>query len=100
MSKVQESELGESDMKTIWKFTLTITDGQRINMPAGAEILCVQMQGNQPQLWALVDLSEDNLTEMRAIEIHGTGNPIPGGQRRYIGTFQQFRFVWHVFERI
>lgn len=87
-------------MQTIWKFNLVVTDRQRIEMPAGSQILCVQTQDNQPRLWALVDLSEGNLTQMRMIEIHGTGNPIPEGRRRYVGTFQQGMFVWHVFEAL
>lgn len=37
----------------------------------------------------------------RVIEIFGTGNPMwvdMGVSRKYIGTFQQPPFVWHVFE--
>jgi hypothetical protein len=28
-------------MKTIWKYPILVTDEQRINMPAGAELLAV-----------------------------------------------------------
>jgi len=89
-------------MKTIWKFPLRVTDSQRIEMPRGAEILTAQTQNGQGYLWALVD-PEAVDTEMRTIEIHGTGNPILEGnnrERRYVATFQQLAFVWHVFERI
>lgn len=88
-------------MKTIWKFPLDITDSQTILMPKGAELLIAQLQGGQGCLWALVDDAAPR--EERTIEIHGTGNPIHqdmGIERKYIGTFQQEAFVWHVFERI
>ena len=42
-------------MKTIWKYPLRIRDWVRLEMPRGAEILCVQVQGLTPCLWALVD---------------------------------------------
>lgn len=90
-------------MTTIWKFLLRLEDSQRIEMPSGAEILTVQLQDQQPCLWAVVDVFDGSLTEMRTIEIHGTGNPIENGTiipRRYIATFQQPPFVWHVFERL
>lgn len=86
-------------MKTIWKFTLAVTDVQEIALPAGAQLLTVQLQANEPRLWALVD-DYVGLIQIRTIEIHGTGNPIEGDRRRrYIATFQQPPFVWHVFER-
>jgi hypothetical protein len=87
-------------MKTIWKFPLKVDDVQLVPMPMGAEVLTMQIQDGQPCLWALVDGGERQ--EQRLIEIFGTGNPIhedAGIQRRYIGTFQQSPFVWHVFER-
>lgn len=87
-------------MKTIWKFNLVVTDRQRIEMPKGAQVLTVQLQDGWPRLWALVELDEASLTEMRTFEIHGTGNPIDDGERHYIATFQQPPFVWHVFERL
>lgn len=87
-------------MTTIWKFTLEITDSQRVEMPVKARVLTVQLQGGQPRLWAIVNLDEAPLTEMRTFEIHGTGNPISDGARTYIATLQQPPFVWHVFERL
>lgn len=87
-------------MKTIWKFTLELIDAQLIAMPAGSQLLTVQLQGDTPCLWALVD-DYVGLVQVRTIEIHGTGNPIDSDhQRRYVATFQQPPFVWHVFERL
>ena len=90
-------------MKTIWKFPLKDGDVQRIEMPKGAQILTVQRQYEQPCVWAIVDVDDGSLTEMRVFEVHGTGNPLPdekGVERAYVGTFQQPPFVWHLFERI
>lgn len=88
-------------MKTIWKFRLSITSPQRVEMPEGAEILTVQSQDGIACLWAMVDIQNANVP--RYIEIHGTGNSIHESMavnRKYIGTFQQPPFVWHVFERL
>ena len=85
----------------IWKYKLEGTDGQNISMPKGADILTVQVQDGLPFLWALVDPKAE--TEIRFIEIFGTGNPIlsdMGTSRKYISTFQmrEGRLVFHVFE--
>ena len=85
----------------IWKYQLEVTDGQNISMPKGAEILTVQVQDGSPCLWALVDPKAE--TEIRFIEIFGTGNPVLsdiGASRKYISTFQMLegRLVLHAFE--
>ena len=41
--------------KSIWKFDLRVTDEQVVEMPAGAEHLTVQFQGEQLCMWAIVD---------------------------------------------
>jgi hypothetical protein len=88
--------------RTIWKFPLKIDDRQIIKMPIYAEILTVQkVQNGTPCIWVLVD--PEGETEERNFEIFGTGNPIyvdMGVDRKYIGTFQDSIFVWHLFERI
>lgn len=86
-------------MKTIYKYKLQTTDEQQILMPEGAEILTVQLQDGEPQLWALVE-TELPKTK-RYIEIFGTGNPITGiGPHKYIATYQLRggALVFHVFE--
>ena len=42
-------------MKTIWKFPLPNVTPFVAWLPQGAEILCVQTQGDSPCIWALVD---------------------------------------------
>ena len=82
----------------ILKWTLATTDRQSFQMPKGAQILSVQAQGENAQLWTLCDPSAP--PEMRHFAIYGTGNPIDGAPGSYIGTYQIMggRFVGHVFE--
>jgi hypothetical protein len=89
--------------KSIFKYTLETTDSQYLDLPKDAEILTVQTQFDEPQLWALVNPKNEN-TE-RHIEIFGTGHPVycdMGIERKYIGTYQLSggNYVFHVFERI
>jgi hypothetical protein len=86
-------------MKTIHKFPLKITYLQKIKMPIGAKILCVQSQNETPCLWAIV--TTEAPLEERVIEIRGTGHELHGYfAMEYIGTFQlrQGQLVFHVFE--
>ena len=87
-------------MKTIWKFTLEITYEQTVEMPTGAALLCVQIQGGKPQLWALVDPSAPR--ESRTIITLDTDEPAPDRFGAYLGTYQTHRgaVVSHVFEGV
>lgn len=84
-------------MKTIWKVPIQISDEQQIAIPKDSEILCVQVQYGTPCLWFLCDPQEPN--HVKTIRVFGTGHPVVEKLvGRYIGTFQQPPFVWHVFE--
>lgn len=87
-------------MKSIWKFSLDIVHIQTIEMPAGAEILCTQVQGGVLCIWALVDPRAK--LECRVLNVIGTGHPVDDAPKKYIGTAQMSdgRLVWHVFERL
>lgn len=87
--------------KTIWKYPLEITDLQHIVMPKDAVVLSAGVQDGTICVWAMVD-PKVSLTESKAFEIHGTGNPSIEDEEglRFIGTFVLDLFVWHVFERI
>ena len=76
-----------------------MADTQTVEMPEGAKILTVQMQGQTLCLWALVDVEPELPKQNREIEIIGTGNQIIEAPRRYIATTQCGPWVWHVFER-
>ena len=83
----------------IWKWTLAMKDVQTLELPSGAGILSVQIQGDMPQLWALCNNSTV-LKEKRHIAIYGTGNPMPDDPGEYIATFQMHggALVFHAFE--
>jgi len=84
----------------IWKWTLAVKDLQVVELPMGAKVLSVQVQGEGPQLWALVD-EHQPLKQARRIAIYGTGNPMPDDPGEYISTFQMHggELVFHAFER-
>jgi hypothetical protein len=93
-------------VKAIWKFSISdhlyqqgmVTDRPAIPMPKGAEILTVQVQRDEAQVWAIVD--SDAPVEPRTLVIVGTGQPMPDDLGRYVGTWQAVggHFVFHVFE--
>ena len=84
--------------RSIWKYEFKVTDSFSIDMPKDAEVLCVQVQGNRPVMWAVVDPKEP--TEPRKFRVHGTGHPILTDKINYIGTIQEAggSLIWHVFE--
>jgi len=86
-------------MKKIYKYNLAITDTQKIMMPQWGNILSVQIQEGVLCIWVLVDPEE--LMKARNFAVIGTGNPIDAKLIRpavYIGSVQDFQFVWHVFD--
>jgi hypothetical protein len=85
-------------VKAIWKYPLKVEAQQTIEMPIGAEILCVQRQGEHACLWAKV--APGGWPTKRTIVIHPTGLEFEEYPGRYIGTFQtqDGLYVWHVFE--
>ena len=88
-------------MKTIWKYPIHITDEIRLEMPMGATVLDVQMQGSSLCLWALVDTHKP--LETRRFRIFGTGNPFDLDDEwawGFIATVQVSPFVWHIFETL
>lgn len=87
-------------MQTIWKYRLTPGNPTRIEMPVGARVLCVQTQGDEPHLWALV--TRDGETETRTFAVYGTGHILPVEPGNYLGTFQMQggALVFHLFETL
>ena len=76
-------------------------DVVEINMPLGALCLTVQVQREQPCIWAMINETEKR-TEIKKFMVAGTGHDLtfPPGESRYIGTFQLVggSLVYHVFE--
>ena len=86
-------------MRTIWKFDLKTVTNQTILMPKGAEILAIQSQFNEPELWALVDPEAEKVP--RLFKTFGTGHSLEDDKAgTYIGTYQTDggNYVFHVFE--
>lgn len=90
----------------VWKYPLDddmLNDHMQIDMPAGAQILTFQMQGEVPTLWALVD-PKVNAVEPRVFRFAGTGHDIRENRAilGYIGTIQMMggKLVFHLFEII
>jgi len=81
----------------IWKFPFDVEDDLSIAMPKNSEIVDVQVQGEQPCIWAICN--SDESYEKRRFVIVGTGHPL-GIIGKYIGTFQLLggSFVGHLFE--
>jgi hypothetical protein len=89
--------------RQVWKFPLAATGVQLVHMPAGAQILSVQLQGDTLSLWALCEVDREPTD--RAIAIYGTGHEMPStehGILKFISTFQLDggRLVFHVFELV
>ncbi len=84
-------------MATIWKYMVGADDFS-VEMPKGARVLDVQLQGELVQMWALVDPDAEVVT--RNFVTYGTGHPITNpDELLYIGTFQVNWLVFHLFEK-
>ena len=82
--------------KQIWKYSLENV----IEMPKGAEILTIDIQNGQmfnAQMW--VKVNTENEMEKRMFEVIGTGQNFDDTNKKYVGTYQEGPFVWHVFEK-
>jgi hypothetical protein len=86
-------------MKTIHKYKLPRTDHFALDLPQGAEVLCVQAQKEVPYIWAVVDPEHPPAPIWFALR--ATGQPIDAAAAgRYVGTFQlcSGALVFHLFQ--
>lgn len=84
-------------MNEIWKFPI-LEEEVEIEAPI-VEFLTVQMQGNIPCVWAIVNPVK--ASNRYKIITFGTGWEGTLDADRYIGTVQDGAFVWHYFwERV
>jgi hypothetical protein len=85
-------------MIAVYKFPLSTQKDLEIDMPQGATILTVQIQENEPQMWAVVDSMAE--PEARHFRVLKTGDPIDNPDELiYLGSFQiDHRLIYHVFE--
>ena len=102
MSQTINLPIPQDAERRVFKYALEIMDYQPVDMPFGADILCVQSQRGKPCIWALVN--PNNPTQTRRFHIVETGRLIEDtGLEKYIGTAQIMYpmsgpQVWHVFE--
>ena len=85
-------------MKCIYKYDLTLSGEQEIEMSEDAQILSVQTQYEKICIWVLFDTKKKMVK--RKFIVKGTGHPIEEKNMKYIGTTQMMKgnLVWHVFE--
>lgn len=81
----------------VWKFALSTDQVQEVLMPKDAQILHFDRYGaTGPELWALCDTQVP--AAPRKLVIYGTGWPMLEQRHRYICTFREGPFVFHLFE--
>jgi len=88
---------GELIMKRVFKYPFLVEGAFEIALPAGAEVLSVQVQRETPCIWALISTEEPAVP--RRFRLVGTGQPVDFAGR-FIGTFQlaSGALVFHLFE--
>lgn len=83
----------------IWKYPLRLDAKQVVVMPHEAELLDMQVQGDQLVLWAKVQPDTHLASRMeRELFIVGTGHDIPSGDLTYVASAQVGAYVWHLFD--
>lgn len=94
------------NMKKIFKYSLNVTDEQKLVLPQNSTILSVaEIDSTTLALWALVnpDLAGKGkgYEEEKLVRIFGTGNPIDETSLEgmlFVGTVvTRIGLVWHVF---
>lgn len=85
-------------MPVVYKYPLGRGGLTQILMPKGAYAAHVALQGPglDPMIWAIVEPAKE--CEERTFMILATGQEIPEGLNRYIGSIHPDPFVFHVFE--
>ena len=86
-------------MKIIYKYKVPGSNTEFvITLPVGAEILTVQKQGLNINMWVL-QTTKSTKFEERKFRVVGTGHPFDENLK-YVGTVQELEgaLVWHYFE--
>lgn len=86
-------------MYKIWKYILSITDTQVIDIPEDSKILKVGVQeGTNITMWCMVNPDAPKIS--RVIKIYGTGQDVKTTypEDAYVGSVQLDGYVWHIFD--
>lgn len=82
-------------MRTIYKYPIR---GRKIVLPQTAQIIKVGKDYNEEDcIWAIIDPTEQE-TKERFFVIAATGEFWDENQVKYIGTYFDGGYVWHVLE--
>lgn len=83
-------------MITVHKYPFQIDDSFQLRLPAGAQLLTIQVQGATPCMWFKVDTEQPKYT--KTFYVRGTGHDC-SDVGEYLGTFQLHsgQLVFHVF---
>lgn len=82
----------------VFKYQIPVEASFSVEMPEEAQILCVQLQNDEPCIWAVVDPAKPIVR--RLFYIRGTGHRIAeAAEAEYVGTFQYEggTLVFHLF---
>jgi hypothetical protein len=83
-------------MEVIHKYSIpSDPDIFELELPHGATIISIQVQGHTPMMWVRKKLDEPHV--IRKFRVIATGFEFEG-QLIHLGTFQSGRYVWHIFE--
>jgi hypothetical protein len=85
-----------SALRTVWKFQM-LGRAFGVQMPCGARVLTVQLQNDDPVIWALVDPLAP--AETREFYMAMTGESFDAEGYEYVGTYQAGWFVGHLFAK-
>lgn len=90
-------------MKVIYKYPLRFLDRdniQELELPAGAELLKVDVQNGVVTLWALVDT--ENRMRLEKFALRMTGEELDysfDAEWEHLETVQMYPYVYHIFRR-
>lgn len=85
-------------MKTIYKYRLSLTDRQTLEIPLPIDNRFFSVSHDPSGrlcLWCSVDT--DRPMRSVTVTIVGTGNPMPDNVGYFVGSVTSTPFVWHVF---
>jgi hypothetical protein len=80
--------------KVIWKYQ--VKPRFDLDLPEDALVLSVQVQGEEAQMWVLLDPEAPKVK--RTFDAIPTGRRFDASHMHYIGTFQMDWMVFHLFE--
>ena len=87
--------------KVVHKYPLHVGKVQQLEVPVGAKVLSVQVQGSSLCLWALVNADPEGRKRMIRVAVLATGQEVKESIKDwdYVGTAMMMDglFVWHVF---